>query len=382
MNDILKKRTLYLMTCLILIGFVSNSVFGFQSTSIPSMDESGSWEINILITNNEIHAYEGTLRLFLVEPVSSIDNYNGDPFHFGVKDIILNQEIRVETEEEIKLYLTEEDAGLIEVDNSLLLAAIYENESHDQYAVPPDGNRFDAYDVIAVAAAYPNNEGENEKRDGFTHTVLVEEVATPGCRYCPIMGDTLNDIFQSEDYPFFFITLIYGPYQKINSRITNDLNVGPVPVAFFDGGYRVFLGGSFNQNDYRSLIEEAGEREVHNLDMRLTCHWNSNLVFPPMVRIDRPENGIYLFNELKWYFDEPVIIGPFSIEAMASDNESGIDRVEFYINNELRSTDEFSPYKFNNWEEDKFFGRYTIQVVAYDEFGYQSSDEIEVIKFF
>ena len=57
-----------------------------------------------------------------------------------------------------------------------------------------------------------------------------------------------------------------------------------------------------------------------------------------------------------------------------------IKGTDFYINDELRSTDTFAPYRLNNWRENKLIGEYTIRVIAYDEFGYQNSDEINVIK--
>jgi hypothetical protein len=196
------------------------------------------------------------------------------------------------------------------------------------------------------------------------------------------MGETLYNIYQSDDYPFYFITLVSGTNQNVNRRISNDFNVYSVPVAFFDGGYSVFLGGSQNQYDYRNLIEEAGQRNVHDLDLSLSVYWNPDLIFPPNVKIDRPENGIYFLNQYQREFDKPLIIGSFTIEASADDNESGIERVDFYINDELRSSDSSAPFKMTNWKEDKIFGQYTIRVVAYDEYGYQDADEVDVIRFF
>ena len=197
------------------------------------------------------------------------------------------------------------------------------------------------------------------------------------------MGSTLYAIYESDDYPFYFVTLITdkNPSKEVTKR-SNEFNVYAIPVAFFDGGYRVFVGGTTNQKYYRPLIEESGQRDVHKLEVTLSFQWNPELVFPPYLRIDEPRNGIYLFNEYKKEYQKPLIIGAFNIEVTAFDNESGIDHVDFYINDELRSTDSFSPYSMNNWQEKKLFGHYTIKVIAYDEFGYQSSEEIDVIKIF
>jgi hypothetical protein len=379
-NSTIKKYIIMITISLVVISTWTTAVYGTNHKINPLNNDQGSWEININIQNNEQTPYQGRIRLFLIEPISSINNVRGDPFHFSAKDILINEEIMVENTKDINLILTEDEADTIQEDNNMLLVAIYNEEGHDQYAYPPDGNRFTAHDVDAVAGAYPNQIGTNEKTDDFSHTVLIEEVATITCPNCPLMEETLYDIYTSDDYPFYFISLIWGHNQKVNNRVASEFNVYAVPLAIFDGGYSVFLGGSTNEYTYRQLIEECGERDVHDLDLTLSFFWNPELVFPPFVRIDEPANGIYFFDDLIREFDRPLVIGPFSIEATAYDNESGIDHVDFYINDELRSTDTFKPYRMNNWREQKLIGEYTIRVIAYDEFGYQNSDEINVIK--
>jgi hypothetical protein len=196
------------------------------------------------------------------------------------------------------------------------------------------------------------------------------------------MSQTLYKIYESNDYPFYFISLIWGSNSISNKRMNDDYNLKALPTGFFDGGYELYVGGSLNENVYRQLIESCGERDVHDLDLSISFEWRDDLVFPPTITIDKPQNGLYLFNEKRRNLSFPLIIGAFSIEVTAYDNESDIQQVDFYINGVKRVTDEFFPYKYSNWQESKLIGEYTIKAVAIDEFGFQNSDEIPVWKIF
>ena len=62
------------------------------------------------------------------------------------------------------------------------------------------------------------------------------------------------------------------------------------------------------------------------------------------------------------------------------DNESGLNRLELYINEELRET--FSSISHSwTWDE-KLFGRQTIELVAYDNSDNMARVEKTVWKFF
>jgi hypothetical protein len=76
----------------------------------------------------------------------------------------------------------------------------------------------------------------------------------------------------------------------------------------------------------------------------------------------------------------PLIIGKIDINVTATDNDSGIDRVEIYTDDQLRVTDTTAPYGWL-WSERAFF-TYTIKVIAYDKEGNSASKELEVLKFF
>jgi hypothetical protein len=106
---------------------------------------------------------------------------------------------------------------------------------------------------------------------------------------------------------------------------------------------------------------------------------------PPDLKITKPENALYLFNFKirKYLIRIPLIIGKINIEVNATDNESGIDRTEFYIDNESKANISSKPYEYI-WKQERrtiFKHMHTIRVIAYDKAGNSNYDEITVRKF-
>ncbi|RLF41266.1 MAG: hypothetical protein DRN12_03555 [Thermoplasmata archaeon] len=104
---------------------------------------------------------------------------------------------------------------------------------------------------------------------------------------------------------------------------------------------------------------------------------------PPFVDIIKPTLGIYFKNKLLTNFFLSVIIGDIDIEVEASDKGTGMDRVEFYIDNQLKATVTSPPYLWS-WNEKStswFKHMHTIKVIAYDEAGNSKDDTIIVWRF-
>jgi hypothetical protein len=107
-----------------------------------------------------------------------------------------------------------------------------------------------------------------------------------------------------------------------------------------------------------------------NANKTVTAHftYTGDDTIPPIVEIITPiNNSIYIFNNLILTMNIiplPVIVQMLTIEANASDNESGIDRVEFFVDGVLKGTDTSAPYSYD-WRE-IISGKHTITVKAYD----------------
>ena len=74
-----------------------------------------------------------------------------------------------------------------------------------------------------------------------------------------------------------------------------------------------------------------------------------------------------------------VMVGKYTVLVNACDNESGIKKVEFWVDSQLRHTDNESPY---NWTwSDKGIYPHTLLVVAYDNAGNHAEDTMALWKF-
>jgi hypothetical protein len=101
-------------------------------------------------------------------------------------------------------------------------------------------------------------------------------------------------------------------------------------------------------------------------------------IMPPFVQIIKPTNAVYIFNNAIFPSKKPIIVEMINIKVNAIDNESGINRVAFYIDNSSLGDDTTIPYAY--YWEDSFsgYGEQTIKVIAYDNAGNSASTEIQV----
>ena len=74
------------------------------------------------------------------------------------------------------------------------------------------------------------------------------------------------------------------------------------------------------------------------------------------------------------------MIGKIDVKAQVTDDQSGVAKVEFYVDDTLQATAMTSPYTWT-WSEQMPFFQYTVKVIAYDVAGNWKSDEMSVWKF-
>jgi hypothetical protein len=149
--------------------------------------------------------YDGQLRVYVVEPESRWDNYDGDPYHFGFLDFAINEQLSIDYLDTYTLQVTwnAQQAGYtnVEESNIMVMAAVFNPQSNPRYAYPPSTNPFDAYFVDAAAAANPGEIGNNFKNESFTHTVFCQEGTATWCVYCPAAAENLKTVYDTYDYP-------------------------------------------------------------------------------------------------------------------------------------------------------------------------------------
>jgi hypothetical protein len=105
---------------------------------------------------------------------------------------------------------------------------------------------------------------------------------------------------------------------------------------------------------------------------------------PPMVNITSPVEGRMNINvfglftlKIRWF--TTIVIGKLNVTVTATDNQSGVQKVEFYVDEELQETDTTAPYNWT-WSDRGHFFPYTLKVVAFDNCGNHNSDTVKVWK--
>ncbi len=121
----------------------------------------------------------------------------------------------------------------------------------------------------------------------------------------------------------------------------------------------------------------SGNRAAGSLVV--TCEIDS---LAPDVAIQRPREGsLYIGGReiVKGVLRETVIIGNITFDVEATDGESGIDRVDFYLDDELRSSVSHSPFE---WPlDDPLRGRHSVHGEGYDWGGTTAEDERDFLIF-
>jgi len=348
------------------------------------------------------------------------------------------------------------------------------------------------------------DKSDDENDQNSIHYVFVEDGTATDCKNCPIVANILHELFESEMYNFYYVSLVNDRSSEAQTRLTSDYDVYGFPTVFIDGGYKVIVGGNNDKSEYEQAILDARSRDVPDLQVTINAEydnktyklttevviennekktyngrlkvylteivsqWNGydgkpyhygfvdyvinkdisidsngeknfsdsqnisdydheNLMImavifnsestskyvypnendhsfdsyyadavnatkvakggnePPGVGITSPVEGkIYFFNspilEILGPLDNTFLIGTKTISVYASD-DSGIEKVEFYVDGELMETVKSEPYewalKISIFKE-ILPHRHTIEVIAYDDTEKTDSDSIEV----
>jgi len=114
--------------------------------------------------------------------------------------------------------------------------------------------------------------------------------------------------------------------------------------------------------------------------------WLSHVIIieagAPYVEITKPKRAVYIRDNKIIPFIVPVIIGDIQIWFWAEDSESGLNRTELYIDNELKEIFTVCPksWLWNETTPLKF--RHRLELVAYDNAGNNATKKMTVWRFF
>jgi glutaredoxin len=137
---------------------------------------------------------------------------------------------------------------------------------------------FVLYGFGAVALNNENTKSSigDEQRNAFTHTIFAEDATATWCGYCHYAREALDKIYTSGDYPFYYTCMVDDKNTHAAAR-NNEYNIYGFPTVFFDGGYKVAVGGGTgNEAQYKSYITQCGSRTVKDIDITLEVEWLGN----------------------------------------------------------------------------------------------------------
>ena len=135
-------------------------------------------------TGDSKDVYQGTMRIYMVEPFSRYVDGNNNNYQFGFLDYATIQGLNINTGE-VYTHVVEWDASDsgftgVDPDNIMAQAVLFGPDPYVNYSDPPTGAPFFAYWTDAAAQATPTLPGQDFKSVDFTHTVFLEEMTRYG----------------------------------------------------------------------------------------------------------------------------------------------------------------------------------------------------------
>ena len=231
---------------------------------------------------------------------------------------------------------------------------------------------------IEVSTEYNNN------NDKLSTTVLIKNYETS--TYNGHLRIYLTEInsrwydYDIEPYHFAFIDFIYNDDisigQKGEKTIEKDYD-----ISDFDPENLMVIASIFNKNPVKSYSKPPDEYEfnAYYVDATDGVEVVEGGNRPPEVSITGIEEGKIHFRGnpiVRTITGKTILIGKTTLDISASD-DTQVDRVEIYVDDELAATLKSSPY---NWEISNPSGRrellireHEIKVIAYDETGKESA---------
>jgi hypothetical protein len=147
---------------------------------------------------------------------------------------------------------------------------------------------------------------------------------------------------------------------------------GSETVVAGDSAEFTVSGNGEHNIEFWAVDAMGNEETPHNVIPTFRIDMGS----APSVAITAPEPGLYLFGNKLLSASKVIIIGAFTVEATASDAESGIYRVQFFLDGDLISEDTEMP--FSAYVAEKHMGAGTIKVVAEDFAQNTAEDTLDI----
>lgn len=172
------------------------------------------------------------------------------------------------------------------------------------------------------------------------------------------------------------------------SNVTVRLNASDNTSGVSRVFYRID-NGTWNTYNTSFEVEENGEHIISyysvdragNEEDGRSLAVNIDKQGPALTMVKPQEGYFYLGGKevMRTLSSTTVIVGDIHIEVNATDKVSGIDIVEFYVNDELKNATDETPYRWL-WDDPAFFMK-TLKIIAYNNAGSTAEKEIKTLVF-
>jgi hypothetical protein len=196
---------------------------------------------------------------------------------------------------------------------------------------------------------------------------------------------------KGEPYHFGFLDYLTNQEISINKNANTTFNETR-DISKMDPENLMVIAAVFNSEKHQTYSNPTDKKnrfDAYYADAAEGSELIEGGNLPPTVGISLPETGkLHLLGKPIYEFrllDNTILIGKSKIVAEAED-DSGIEKVEFYIDGNLVGEDTEEPFEYSFRKIKllkRFVRKHTINVIAYDDEGKTgTSESIEVITFF
>lgn len=179
-----KKNLSTALTTLLAVVVLYGLVYATVNFSVkPNLDPQARHAVEEPVRDVKANPnYTGTLRIFVTEKVSQVDDYSNTAYDYGFIDFAYDAPLDLPYLDSYTDTITWDGSGVSGLDfaNVRMIAACYNPEGERRYSYPDPPNPptfpYQAYPVDATAAADLAQTWANQSDyPGFTHTVFIEK---------------------------------------------------------------------------------------------------------------------------------------------------------------------------------------------------------------
>jgi len=155
--------------------------------------------------------------------------------------------------------------------------------------------------AATTMTTYDNRQSHNSMLSTnleFTHAVFVEEATTTWCPNCPSAAEALYSLYNNSEIPFYYVAFVSDVNPNAQDRNWGHYRARAIPTIFIDGGFSHYVGSGSTplqtEHTYRPMIEEAGARIVHPLELTTSVVGHGDATLDITVTVKNTGSKPYL----------------------------------------------------------------------------------------